>query len=61
MHKVYNPFIIHLFKVVVGDQLTCKVIRGCKEWRQSESDIKERLAWVNETPGKFMQPDSLYK
>ena len=47
--------------MVVGDQLTSKVIRGCNEWRQSKLDIKERLAWVNETPSKFMQPDCLYK
>ena len=42
--------------MVVGDQLTCKVIRGCKEWRLSEPDIKERLIWVNETPGESRMP-----
>ena len=37
--------------MVVGDQLTCKVIRGCKLWRMSEPEIKDRLVWV-EIPGR---------
>ena len=36
---------------MIGDQLTCKNIRGCKLWRQPENDPKERLTWANEIPG----------
>jgi hypothetical protein len=36
---------------VIGDQLTCKNIRGCKLWRQPEIDPIERLTWANEIPG----------
>ncbi len=43
---------IHM-QIVIGDQLTCKVIRGCKLWRQYEVDKKDRLAWANEMPGVF--------
>ena len=40
-------------QIVVGDQLTCKVIRGCKlwRWRQGEIEHKDRLSWANEVPG----------
>ena len=38
-------------QIVVGDQLTCKVIRGCKLWRQGEIEHKDRLSWANEVPG----------
>ena len=38
-------------QIVVGDQLTCKVIRGCKHWVQVEPEAKNKLLWVNETPG----------
>ena len=37
--------------MVVGDQLTCKVIRGCKLWRATEKHPKDRLSWARETPG----------
>ena len=36
---------------MIGDQLTCKNIRGCKLWRQPEIDPTERLTWTNEIPG----------
>lgn len=38
-------------QIVIGDQLTCKVIRGCKVWRQIELDAKDRLNWAHEIPG----------
>lgn len=38
-------------QIVIGDQLTCKVIRGCKVWRQIELDAKDRLNWAYEIPG----------
>lgn len=31
--------------------MTCKNIRGCKLWRVTESDPKNRLSWCLETPG----------
>lgn len=40
-----------LKQVIVGDQLTCKNIRGCKVWRQAELDLKDRLTWAHEVPG----------
>ena len=40
--------------MIVGDQLTCKVIRGCKLWRMSEPEVKDRLVWANETPGGYI-------
>lgn len=41
-------------QIVVGDQLTCKNIRGCKLWRQPEVDPKERLGWAKEMPGGYL-------
>ena len=41
----------HVNKIVVGDQLTCKVIRGSKLWRSPEPDPKNKLIWANEIPG----------
>ena len=38
---------------MVGDQLTCKVIRGSKSWRSPEPDPKDKLVWANEVPGKL--------
>ncbi len=34
--------------------MTCKNIRGCKLWRQSELRVKDRLAWACEVPGKHV-------
>ena len=39
-------------KVVIGDQLTCKNIRGAKKWREPELVAINRLQWANEVPGK---------
>lgn len=36
----------------MGDQLTCKNIRGCKLWRATEPHSKDRLTWARETPGE---------
>ncbi len=36
------------FQAIVGDQWTCKVIRGCKVWQQTELDPKDRLRWAHE-------------
>jgi hypothetical protein len=40
-----------IIKVVVGDQLTCKNIRGAKQWRASDFTNTDRLNWANEVPG----------
>lgn len=37
---------------MIGDQLTCKNMRGAKRWRVSEPTRRESLAWVREGPGK---------
>jgi len=37
--------------MVVGDQMTCKNIRGSKLWRQTEVNSIDKLGWVNEVPG----------
>ena len=42
---------IHVQQIIVGDQLTCKVIRGSKLWRVPEPDPKDKLTWANEIPG----------
>ena len=41
-----------ILQIAVGDQLTCKVIRGSKSWRSPEADPKDQLVWANEVPGK---------
>lgn len=38
-------------QVIVGDQLTCNVIRISKVWRQSEPKRTDRLEWAKEVPG----------
>ena len=38
---------------MIGDQLTCKVIRGGKLLRQCEIDKRDRLSWANEVPGVY--------
>ena len=38
-------------QVVVGDQLTCKNVRGAKRWRASDLTDLEQLNWANEVPG----------
>ena len=49
----HPPTIIVLIiqQVVIGDQMTCKNIRGCKLWRASEAHPKDRLTWSCEMPG----------
>ena len=44
-------FIVLLRKAVVGDQLTCKNIRGARRIRQPERRVLERLQWAKESPG----------
>ena len=43
------------FKVIVGDQLTCKNIWGAKHWRlpeiTPEITPENTLSWVKEIPG----------
>lgn len=43
---------MYINKVVIGDQLTCKNMRGVKLWRLPEINPVHRLQWVNEVPGK---------
>lgn len=51
---VYVKRAIHSFlQTLVGDQMTCKVIRSCKLWRQTEVDPKDRLTWAHEVPGTY--------
>ena len=38
-------------QVVIGDQMTCKNIRGAKQWRQSEICSINKFSWVKEVPG----------
>ena len=47
-------------QVIVGDQLTCKVIRGSKVWRTPEPDPKDKFTWANETPGKVCDHVYIY-
>ena len=42
-----------IMQVFVGDQLTCKNIRGAKLWRAPEINPENRLQWANETPGMY--------
>jgi hypothetical protein len=49
--KYTNAVYIQIQQIVVGDQLTCKNIRGCKLWRMTENHPKDRLSWSCETPG----------
>ncbi|KAI8516538.1 hypothetical protein Bbelb_051190 [Branchiostoma belcheri] len=43
---------------VIGDQATCKNIRGARRFRQDDEDNLEKLTWANECPGKkFNQMD----
>ena len=37
----------------MGDQLTCKNIRGAKRWRETEIGLTSRLRWANEVPGRL--------
>ena len=48
---MYMYIIFCMHAVVVGDQLTCKNIRGYKLWRASEVHTIDRLTWAHETPG----------
>ena len=41
-------------QVVVGDQLTCKNIRGAKLWRCPELNVIDQLKWANEVPGIYL-------
>lgn len=38
-------------QILIGDQLTCKIIRGAKKWRESEVIDIQRLQWAHEVPG----------
>ncbi len=40
-----------IMQVVIGDQLSCKNIRGSKLWRQTEVKPIDTLKWAHETPG----------
>lgn len=46
-----TDYIADCQQIVVGDQMTCKNIRGSKLWRQTEINAMDRLGWVNEVPG----------
>ena len=39
---------LYTIQVFVGDQATCKNIRGGKRWSESEIDPMMRLQWANE-------------
>ena len=38
-------------QIIIGDQLTCKVIRGAKRWQESDITSVDRLQWALEVPG----------
>ncbi|XP_019644214.1 PREDICTED: uncharacterized protein LOC109485209, partial [Branchiostoma belcheri] len=40
-------------QAVVGDQASCKNVRGARGWRLGEEDPVERLDWAKESPGDF--------
>ena len=40
-------------KVAIGDQLTCKNMRGAKLWQLPKINPVHRLQWVNEVPGNL--------
>lgn len=40
-----------IMQIVIGDQLTCKIIRGARRWRESDITRKDRLEWALEVPG----------
>ncbi|XP_035660197.1 uncharacterized protein LOC118404920 [Branchiostoma floridae] len=40
-------------QAVVGDQATCKNIRGGRGWREGEEDPVQLLQWAKESPGDF--------
>ena len=52
IHIHVNVYILYsCHKVLIGDQLTCKVIRGAKKWRESDIGPIDRLQWALEVPG----------
>ena len=53
LHTLYMYNKIDI-KVVIGDQMTCKNIRGSKIWRQSEINSINKLSWVKEVPGTIL-------
>ncbi|XP_078677638.1 uncharacterized protein LOC144914079 [Branchiostoma floridae x Branchiostoma belcheri] len=40
-------------QLVIGDQATCKNIRGAKRLRQDDAGPLEKLGWAKESPGDF--------
>ena len=34
--------------------MTCKNIRGCKKWKVTELEEKNRLSWACEVPGSYI-------
>eukprot|EP00118_Oscarella_pearsei_P019716 m.211047 g.211047 ORF g.211047 m.211047 type:complete len:424 (+) comp39750_c0_seq3:337-1608(+) len=69
--KVLEAFVQDLKKTdtssvaIVGDQLTCKNVRGAKRLRQPERNEQNKLNWAKESPGTvdhcFGLSDSLVK
>ena len=56
LFTMYMYMYMHMFtcmQLVIGDQLTCKNIRGSKLWRVSEVNVTDRLTWAHETPGRL--------
>ena len=51
LHPVQKSEIVPMKLLFKDDQLTCKVIRGCKVWRSPEPDPVDKLIWANEIPG----------
>lgn len=57
MYNVYTvcgyEICIYIYTYIfVGDQCTCKNIRGGKRWSETEIEPLMRLQWANEVPGK---------
>lgn len=50
IHTMYTYIVC--MQAIVGDQLTCKTIRGAKRWRLPEVEPKDQLTWAHEIPGE---------
>lgn len=43
-----------MLQAIAGDQMTCKTIRGARQWRLPEFNPPDQLTWAHEIPGNNM-------
>lgn len=48
---IHPVWILIVAQILVGDQMTCKNIRGSKRWRVSEVEEVQQFKWACEVPG----------